>query len=343
MKRALTTAIQIAVSLALIAWIFHDEHKRAQIAQALRLASESGTLWWFGPALGAFGIVLLLQTQRWQFLLRAIGIRFAWNRTFRLTMIGMFFNFVLPGATGGDVAKIFYAMRETKSEKAAAFLSVVLDRVLGLLALAFVSAVVVAWKFQVLMSTPVAQGSLIMIGIILGGSVAVSLAAVVVATRHLENRLPERMPLRRGILDLAVAIRSYSGAPHALLAAFALSVAAHLLIFSVFYFSSRAFLAGLAIADVFSVMPVINTVTALPISLQGVGVRENLFEQLLGGLYGTKPAIADLVSLGGYLVTVVWNLVGGVVFMFYRPSDGQTASLKEMQAATADVAEHPAP
>ncbi|MGH8048448.1 MAG: lysylphosphatidylglycerol synthase transmembrane domain-containing protein, partial [Chthoniobacterales bacterium] len=332
-----------AVSLALIAWIFHDGHKRAKIADALQQASQSGTLWWFAPALAVFGIVLLIQTQRWQLLLRAIGIHFAWTRTWRLTMIGMFFNFVLPGATGGDVAKIFYAMREARSEKAAAFLSVVLDRVLGLLALAFVSLGVVAWKFNILMSTPIAQGLLVTIVLILGGSVIVTIAAVIVATRHLENRLPERMPLRRGILDLAVAIRRYSGAPRTLLAAFALSVVVHLLIFSVFYFSARAFLAGLNIADIFSVMPIINTVTALPISLQGVGVRENLFEQLLGGLYGTQPAIADLVSLGGYLVNVVWNLVGGVVFMFYRPSDGRTASLKEMQAATQDVAEHPTP
>jgi uncharacterized protein (TIRG00374 family) len=338
MKRIVTTALQITVSLALIAWIFHDGRKRAQIAEAIGLAAGSGTLWWFVPALAAFGVVLLLQTQRWQLLLRALGIRFAWSRTLRLSMIGMFFNFVVPGATGGDIAKIFYAMREAQSEKAAAFLSVVLDRVLGLLGLAFVSALVVAWKFPVLMSTTAAQASLVTIGIILGGAVAVSAAAVVVATRHLENRLPAKMPLRRGILDLAAAIRSYSSAPRTIAAAFALSVTGHLLIFCVFYFAARAFLAGLSLADIFSVMPVINTVTSLPISLQGVGVREQLFRELLGGLYGTPEAVAILVSLGGYLVTVAWNLVGGVVFMFYRPSDGSTASLKDMQAA----AEHPA-
>lgn len=342
MKRAVTTTIQIAVSLALIAWIFHDPQKRGQIAAAVRLASDSGTLWWFVPALAAFGVVLVIQTHRWHLLLQAIDIRIAWTRVWSLTMVGMFFNFVLPGATGGDVAKIFYAMRETRDEKAAAFLSVVLDRVIGLLALAFVSAVVVAWKFPVLMKTPVAQGLLLTIALILGGSVAVAAAAVIVATRHLENRLPDRLPLRRGILDLAVAIRRYSGAPRTLLAAFGLSVFVHLLIFSVFYFSARAFLAQVTPPDIFSVMPIINTVTSLPISLQGVGVREQLFEQLLGGLYGVPAAVADLVSLGGYLVNVAWNLIGGVVFMFYRPSDGRTASLKEMQAVTDDAAEHPA-
>ena len=54
-------------------------------------------------------------------------------------------------------------------------------------------------------------------------------------------------------------------------------------------------------------------------------------------------AIADLVSMGGYLITVAWSLAGGLVFMLYRPSDGHTASLREMSAATKEVAEHPAP
>ncbi|HVE15334.1 MAG TPA: lysylphosphatidylglycerol synthase transmembrane domain-containing protein [Chthoniobacterales bacterium] len=338
MKRAVITTLQIAVSLALIAWIFHDPHKREQISIALKTAQ----LGWFLPALAAFGAALLLQTQRWHVLLRAIGINFAWLRTWQLVMVGMFFNFVLPGATGGDVVKIFYAMREAKSQdKAAAFLSVVLDRVAGLLALAFVSVFVVIWKFQALMSTPIAQGLLLMIAIILAGSVGVIVASVVVAARRLEDRLPERMPLRRGIVDLAVAIRHYAKSPRALLAVFGISIVVHLLMFLVFYFSGRAFVAALGIAEIYSVMPIINTITALPLSLQGVGVREQLFEKLLNGLYGTPVAIADLISMGGYLVSVAWSLVGGLAFMLYRPSDGQTASLKEMSAATQDIAEHP--
>jgi uncharacterized membrane protein YbhN (UPF0104 family) len=233
-------------------------------------------------------------------------------------------------------------MREARTEKAAAFLSVVLDRVMGLLALAFVSAIVVVWKFQALMSTPIAQGLIITIALILGGAVAVTASAVIVAALHLENRLPRRMPLRRGIMDLAVATRHYAKNPGALFAVFSLSVIVHLLIFSTFYFAAHAFNAMLGLADIFSVMPVVNTLTAVPLSLQGVGIREQIFEKLLNGLYGTPLALADLVSLGGYLVSVFWNLAGGLVFIFYRPSDGRTASLKEMQSATQEVAEHPA-
>jgi hypothetical protein len=337
MKRALTTAIQLAITIALLWWIFHDEHKRAQMIDALHTAN----LWWFLPGLIAFGLVLVIQTQRWQILLRAIGIHFSWLRAWQLVMVGMFFNLFLLGATGGDVVKIFYAMRETKTDKAAAFLSIVLDRVLGLLALVLISLLIVAWQFQKLMSTPIAQGLLATIALILGGSVGVIVASVVVAVLRLEDKLPARMPMRRGIVDLAVAIRHYVSRPGALLSAFVLAFFVHMLVFSTFYFSARAFTDKLTLPDIYSVMPIVNTITSLPISLQGVGWREGLFQHLLAALYNTPAAVAVLISMGGYLVTVAWSLIGGLVFLLYRPSDGRTASLREMSAATEQIAEHP--
>lgn len=336
MKRALTTVIQLAITIALLWWIFKDSDKRASMMTALHTAN----LWWFLPGLAAFGLVLVIQTQRWQILLRAIGIHFSWLRAWQLVMVGMFFNLFLLGATGGDVVKIFYAMRETKTDKAAAFLSIVLDRVLGLLALVLISLLIVAWQFQKLMSTPMAQGLLATIALILGGSVGVIAVGVVVAVLRLEDKLPARMPMRRGIIDLAVAIRHYVSRPGALLSAFVLAFFVHILVFSTFYFSARAFTDRLTIANIYSVMPIVNTITSLPISLQGVGFREGLFQNLLA-LYNIKPAIAVLISMGGYLMTVAWSLVGGLVFLFYRPSDGRTASLREMSAATEQIAEHP--
>ena len=74
-----------------------------------------------------------------------------------------------------------------------------------------------------------------------------------------------------------------------------------------------------------------------------MGVREQLFEQLLGSMYGISAAQADIISLGGYLIAAFWSLLGGIVFLTYRPSDGHAASLREMSTATDEIAEHPTP
>jgi uncharacterized protein (TIRG00374 family) len=338
MKRILTTTLQIAVTVALLWWIFHDPAKRARMAHAL----EEADLWWYLPGLACVGGVVLFQTQRWFLLLRALEIPIGWLRCLRLLLIGMFFNLFLFGATGGDVVKIFYAMRESAQDKAGAFLSIALDRVLGLLALALVSAVVVVLQWHELARSPLAQGFVATIALILGGSVAVIVLAASVAVLRLENRLPARMPLRRAIVDLAVATQRYAKAPGTLIAAFLLSIPSHLLLFSSFYFAARAVTAHLSFANVMSVMPIVNVITSLPISLSGVGVREQLFQNLLGQLHGTPEALAVLIGMGGYLIGVMWSLVGGVLYLFYRPSDGHAATLKEMTAAAEEVAEHPA-
>ena len=44
-----------------------------------------------------------------------------WIRCAKLLMIGTFFNLFLLGSTGGDVVKIFYAMRENARDKAGAY------------------------------------------------------------------------------------------------------------------------------------------------------------------------------------------------------------------------------
>ncbi len=332
MKRIITTALQAAISIGLIWWIFRDPAKRTAMAAAL----EQAELWWFLPGLAAIGGAVALQTTRWKILLDAIDIHLSWLRCARLLLIGMFFNLFLLGSTGGDVVKIFYTMREAGSAKAAAFLSIVVDRVVGVVALAVVSLAVVIVRWDALVSTPIAQAFLATLGIIMAGFLGVIAVGAAIAIFRLQDRLPARMPLRQTFVDLAVATGRYARAPRALISAFLLSIPSHLLLFLPFYFAARAFNARATLLDVVSVMPIVNTITSLPISLSGVGVREQLFEQLMGSLYGIPDAESVLISLGGYLMAVAWCLAGGAVYLAYRPTDA--ASISEITAAAAKTA-----
>ena len=78
------------------------------------------------------------------------------------------------------------------------------------------------------------------------------------------------------------------------------------------------------------VMPIVNIISASPISLSGVGVREGLFETLLNTLYATPKSLAVLVSLTGFFLLVLWGLIGGVMYLFYHPSGGGDISLDDM-------------
>jgi len=54
--------------------------------------------------------------------------------------------------------------------------------------------------------------------------------------------------------------------------------------------------------------------TALPISIGGVGVRETLFQELLGTLAQVPPALAALTASLGFLVQASWSLLGAIAF-----------------------------
>lgn len=328
MKKILLTTLQVGITVFLLWWIFRDPAKNQEMLKALKTAD----LIWLLPSIVSVGLAFLLQTERWRVLLKVQGIDMGWWRTLRVYFIGAFFNLFLLGSTGGDIIKIFYAMRETASKKSAALLSVMVDRMMGLVALVAVALCLCSLRFDLLMSNPLTQGLLGTLALILGGASGLIVFGFLVDRFQLANRLPQWLPLHGKIIELSSAFSTYARAPMVLAKAFILSIPAHLLNFLAYYFTARAFgvFAGWkGLGDILCVMPIISTIASMPISLSGVGVREGLFQKIFAALFGTPDSISVMISISGFLVTVLWGLVGGLVYLAYRPSGG--IHIKEME------------
>jgi uncharacterized membrane protein YbhN (UPF0104 family) len=291
-----------------------------QMAEALRNAQ----LFWLIPALISLGAAFALQTERWRRLLLVQGITMGWGRTARVFLIGAFFNLFLLGSTGGDVVKIYYAMRETANRKSAAFLSVLVDRFMGVVGLVAVTCLLCSLHLGLLWTRPNMRLAVLVTAAVLGGSLALVAAGFLVNRFRWGSRIPQGLPLREKVLELATAIAIYAGNGRVLAATFGLSVGGHLLTFLAFFLVAQSF--GLlpgwdGMVDLFSVLPVVMTMAALPVSLSGLGVRETMFEDGLA-LFGIPAAQAVMVSITGFLLIVFWGLVGGVIYLLYRPAGG---------------------
>jgi uncharacterized protein (TIRG00374 family) len=317
MKRAITISIQALVTGALVWWILHDPEKRSMMAEAVRTANW----WWMLPLVAASGIAIVLQTLRWQILLRVQDIHPGFWRTQCLNMIGLFFNLFLPGSTGGDILKIYYTIREAPQKKMSALLSVVLDRVMGLLALIAIALVISLMAFPTLWGNPTTRPLLMGLFLICGASLSVIGAGIVVEIFGLASKIPKWVPLRGAITELAAAFSTYARRLPSLAAAFLISLPVHLLLFSTFYFASRAFSVELGWTQLLIVLPIVLTIAALPISLAGLGVREELFQVTLGALYGTTRGLGALIGFAGFLGVAFWALLGGIVYILYRPTE----------------------
>jgi uncharacterized protein (TIRG00374 family) len=336
-KKTIITTLQAFVTLAVLFLVFRDPQKRHDMADTIRNADP---LWLFA-GFACYGIVEMLAGIRWHLLLRVQGIHLGWPRLFMLLIIGVAFNYLIPGGTGGDVVKVFYLLKETPGKRSAALLTVLMDRLVGLMALVLLAGFLIAARWSWLVSTPHTAFAVWTCLLILGSSLVGVGISLIVSKFKLVHKLPARMPGRDRLAEIALAYDLYGKAWRPTLAAFAISMGAHIGYFAVFYCPALSFHASKVRIPTFgemcAIMPVVNTITSMPISIGGVGVREGLFQLFLGQLCGVAPKVAVLMSSAGYLLTMAWGLIGLVIYFFYRPSEH--LKLGEITRSVAD-AEH---
>jgi uncharacterized membrane protein YbhN (UPF0104 family) len=69
--------------------------------------------------------------------------------------------------------------------------------------------------------------------------------------------------------------------------------------------------------DYFLYLPIINSVTAVPITISGFGVREGMYVKMFHEV-GVAGPEALVMSLLGYLAMLFWSIVGGGFFLTHR-------------------------
>jgi uncharacterized protein (TIRG00374 family) len=326
MKKTLLTMLQLAVTIGLLWWVFHDPERRREMLGAVKLADWR----WLGAGVGVFFLCTIVATARWKILLAVQNIHMTWLRTWQLFMIGMFFNLFMLGSTGGDVVKMFLTMREAKENKAAALLSVFMDRVIGMLALIFLSVGFLYFRYDLLNH---AEGSSTLLNLLLwllGAALITILGMFAVSGLGWVHYLPQWTPLRGRIVEISAACHMYAKGWRLTIWALLISFPLFGMFFTTFYCAARAFTDLLGVVDIFSVMPIVAVITAIPISVSGIGLRESLFVSLLAP-FGVGAAIATLISVTGFLINTLGSLAGGIVFLFYRSSSHESINLRDMR------------
>ena len=336
MKKILVTVFQVAITIALLYWVYHDPNRRAQMAEALRHARYS----WVVIGILAYIIVEIAAAFRWHVLLKVQGIHLSFWRLSGLFLIGMFYNQFLPGGTGGDIIKSYYLLKETPDRKAGALLAVVFDRLIGLVALVAITGTLIGLRYDFLSQTPETRQLLWILLVVLGVSIVGLLTTFVITGFRLFHSLPLRFPGREKLIEVSAAYHLYARHWRATLVAFGSSIVAHLATFATFLSVAYSLRANVKIVDFFAVMPIERTISAMPISFAGIGWREKVLQIMLHGLCGVPEATAILVGSLSFLIILICCLPGAVVYFFYKPSGAVAhVKLREMEKEIA-VLEH---
>src|SRR5213594_4475277 len=304
MKKVFVTALQLAVTIALLIWVFHDPEQRHKMGKALQAADYR----WVAAAIVAYVIVEIAAAIRWQILLRVQKIRLNVPRLTGLFLIGMFYNQFLPGGTGGDIIKSYLLLKETPDKKAGALLAVVFDRLIGLVALVTITVTLVTLRFDLLSQSPETRRLLWILLFLLGSSITALLTSFIISGFNLFHWLPHKFPGREKLIEVSAAYHLYARHWIATFIAFGASLGAHLATFTTFlcvafaFDVPSAFPEGVKVLDFFAVLPIERTITALPISFAGLGLREQILQVMLHNVCHASVAVSKHIGTMGFLI-----------------------------------------
>jgi len=334
MKKILITLFQLTVTIAVLYWVYHDPNRRAQMAEAIGNAQYR----WVILGILAYVVVEVAAAFRWHVLLKVQGIHLNFLRLSGLFLIGMFYNQFLPGGTGGDSMKSYYLLKETPDKKAGALLAVVFDRFIGLVALVAITGMLIGLRYDFLSQTTETRNLLWLLLFLLGVSILALVSTFVISGFNLFHWLPEKFSGREKLIEISAAYHLYAHHWRATLVAFGASIVAHLATFATFLCAAYALGAAVPLVNFFAIMPVERTISALPISFAGIGLREKILQIMLNGLCGVPAAKAILIGSLSFLIMLVCCLPGALVYLFYKPSLAVGhVKLREMQKEVATL------
>lgn len=265
-------------------------------------------------ALVVFVVDTVITAARLCLLLRPSGARLSIYDSSRLTFMGMFFTIWLPGGTGGDAVRIYYASIGNQGSLAELATVILFDRVVGLFAM-FLWPVIVAPFFpRLIASSPVIR-SLIFAAAIAAVTMFCGMV-LLLSPRVRQNRtvvwLFRRLPLG-GILERIVdTLHGYRHDLGALIGAVGISLITHTLAVGV------ALLVALAVNptgfswEIAVLVPLGFMANAFPFTPGGLGVGEAAFDALfrMAGLRG-----GSAVMLGWRLIMLLTGLIGAVFYL----------------------------
>jgi uncharacterized protein (TIRG00374 family) len=310
---------KVALSLGLFAFLFSrmplDQVEHVVRSADVRVLALAGAVLFTSNVLGAW---------QWQQLLRAVGIRIPFHKVLAYYHVGLFFNNFLPANIGGDIARVMDASRYGET-RAAAVSTVVLDRIIGTLALATL-ALVTTWpaidRFHLGLAYLALVGFMLASLVMLWG---VLHPAVLPAIERALSRVGLHS-LKRPLDDLAVRFAAYRVRGRLFVGLIAIAAVVQLLRVAVHVLVARGLGIRLPIAYFFLFVPLLAVIVSLPISLNGIGLREGA-GIVLFGLVGVDRTRAFSLQFSTYLVAVAVSLLGALVVLRRlsrrtRPSPG---------------------
>ncbi len=326
-KKLLVQSLKVLLSVGIIIWLVQSD--KLNFAALKNLLSP-------GVAFLAISLVLFnlfLASERWRVLINSQSLKTSRWPVFKLTLIGSFFNFAMPGGVGGDVIKAFYFTRENPGTKVIAVTSVLIDRVMGLFAMVLMALFVMILDLQHIRATPLLQTLFYFIMIVT--LIFVMTLGLIFSKKLYQSgrlyKLIEPLPMSQRFIKVYESLHLYGRDKARMISVLSLSLVAQISTIVFLYIAGiTAGYTDIPLKTYFLVAPLGFMATAIPISPAGVGVGQAAF-YFLFNLYTGHESELGPTTITAYQVTSFVVSLLGAYFYMRRRDRVQSSLIEEIQ------------
>lgn len=282
--------------------------------------------------LGIFliGTNMYLTSERWRMLLLTQSHQLPALQTFKLTLIGIFFNFVVPGGVGGDIVKAFYFSKDHPESRMVAATSVLMDRVLGLYSMTLMAFIAMIFDWNHVQSVPTLRllWNFILLLFIAFNIILGVVFSQAIYDRGTLTRWLLKLPLHSKTTRIYESLHLYGRSLKYVIASIFISLLAQT--FSILFMIVAGNASGLGHMNwstYFLVSPLGFMATAIPISPAGVGVGQAAFYFLFNLYSGETSDLGPTAITALQVGTFLFGLMGA--FFYLQRKDKLPQSIEQ--------------
>jgi len=313
MKKTLLWILKLCISIGILWYVFSrpdiSPHKIVEHIKSIELSRLL-------MAIGLYIIIIFIACLRWQELLKGQGIYLPFLKTLELNFIGLFFNTFMPSLTGGDVVKAYYVSKHTDQRLEAAT-TVLIDRIVGMLALIAIGAVASLYAI----SDPQIRKPATSI-------VVCFFVMTILCIAFFNKRLMKKFSFdvkkerwQKAIVSLKrvySAFYIYRSKKALLVKVFLMSIVIQIMSILINYQIALGLGLNISMKYFFLFIPIIAVISTIPITFAGWGLGESLYKYFFGLVTGAC-GLAVTMSIIVRLIILILNLFGGIFYIFHKP------------------------
>jgi hypothetical protein len=305
MKQFINTLIRIFLTVVILVVIFY----KIDIRSTLLVISRSNLFYLVISFLTLFVFSYILAL-RWQMILKLYGFEVSVWRSFKIYMVSLFFNNFLPSTVGMDVVRGAYIADKGK-QLSDVISSILIERWIGLLGIIFYVTIV-----------PIIFFNRVQLKYFLPLSLSGIILSAVFFTAIANDRVFEfffRMFSKINVLKLGdkinslfTSLRLIRNHKKQLLINLFLSFMIQVVFVFTNYFIVLSQNLNISLIDLIIYVPFISVISMIPITINGLGLREWSYMTFFSG---TVKEETVALSLSFFLLQVIFSFIGIYFFL----------------------------